>query len=428
MQEHTTISWSPEKRHIHDLTPAAYNPRTMTSTEKQDIINSINGFGHVVPLVINTGSRKNVVIGGHQRLKIYLEQSVENIDVMVPSRELTLDEEQELNLRLNKNTGSWDMDLLGDLNLDLLVDVGFGDDELQDFFDDVELSDDDYDVEKARKETIEPTVSVDEVWQLGEHRLLVGDSTNVDLVTEFMHDVKADVVLCDPPYNIGLDYGTGIGAGNNYGGNYSKQDDSKSTSGYAEFLNNSIKTALSVSKPDAHVFYWCDAQYIGVLQDIYNKHDISFKRLCHWIKNNQNPTPQVAFNKVCEPCVYGTVGRPHLNKNFKNANEIMNQEVTSGNQLHDEILEMLDLWIVRRDNTKEYLHPTQKPVGLSEKPLRRCSAPGHIVFSGFGGSGSDLIACEQLNRRWYGVEQDPLFATVIIDRWETFTGKTAKRL
>ena len=88
----------------------------------------------------------------------------------------------------------------------------------------------------------------------------------------------------------------------------------------------------------------------------------------------------------------------------------------------------MDLWIVKRDNAQEYLHPTTKPVGLNEKPLKRCSAPGQIVFSGFGGSGSDLIACEQLNRKWYGVEQDPIFATIIIDRWEKFTNQKAKKI
>lgn len=147
-----------------------------------------------------------------------------------------------------------------------------------------------------------------------------------------------------------------------------------------------------------------------------------------WIKNNQNPTPKIAFNKVYEPCVYGTIGKPYLNTTFQNANEVLNQEVSSGNQLHDEILEMIDLWIVRRDSAQEYKHPTQKPVNLNEKPFKRCSAPGHIVFSGFAGSGSDLIACEQLQRKWRGVELDPIFATIIIDRWEKLTNQKAKKI
>ena len=94
----------------------------------------------------------------------------------------------------------------------------------------------------------------------------------------------------------------------------------------------------------------------------------------------------------------------------------------------DELQDMIDLWLVKRDNTQSYLHPTQKPVTLNEKPFKRCSAPGHIIFSGFAGSGSDLIACEQLNRVWRGVEKDLVFATIIIDRWEKFTNLKAKKI
>ena len=145
-----------------------------------------------------------------------------------------------------------------------------------------------------------------------------------------------------------------------------------------------------------------------------------------WVKNNHNATPKIAFNRLVEPCVYGTVGKPYLNNDFRNAHEILNQDISTGNQLHDELTEMIDLWLVKRDSVNEYIHPTQKPVGLNEKPLKRCSAPGHKVFSGFGGSGSDLIACEQLNRVWFGVEKDPLFASIILDRWERFTGDKAE--
>lgn len=422
----TKITWSHDKREVSELKPSDYNPRKMTPQEKKDIERSIEGFGRVVPLVINTGSRANMLIGGHQRWKIYSEKKIEKVDVMVPSRELTFEEEQELNLRLNKNLGSWDYDLLQDMDLELLLDVGFSDDDLQGFFDDVELADDEYDVAKALEEIEEPRVESGQIWQLGNHRLLVGDSTDRESVEKLLDGNKAQVIYCDPPYNIGLDYSGGIGGSKNYGGKYSSKHDSLSDEQYTRFLDKSIEVAKSIAEEDAHFFYWCDASYIGALQELYRQHEIDFKRLCFWVKNNQNPTPQIAFNKVCEPCVYGTIGKPHLNKNFKNANEILNQEVTSGNQLHDELYDMIDLWLVRRDNTTEYQHPTQKPVTLNEKPLRRCSSPGHNVFSGFAGSGSDLIACEQLNRNWFGVEQDLIFATVILNRWEQFTNKQAK--
>ena len=147
-----------------------------------------------------------------------------------------------------------------------------------------------------------------------------------------------------------------------------------------------------------------------------------------WVKSNQNCTPKIAWNRVYEPCTYATLGTPYLNPNFRNAHEILNQEVTTGNQVLDELQDMIDLWLVKRDNTQNYLHPTQKPVTLNEKPFKRCSAPGHIIFSGFAGSGSDLIACEELNRKWRGVEKDPIFATIVIERWEKFTNLKAKKI
>jgi DNA modification methylase len=235
-------------------------------------------------------------------------------------------------------------------------------------------------------------------------------------------------VYCDPPYNIGLDYSRGLGKNEKYGGSYSGKDDSKKVKDYAKFMNDSIVTALWFAKPDAHFFYWCDSSYLWMNQTLYTKHGIENKRVCMWIKNNQNPTHKIAFNKVYEPCVYGTVGKPYLNTAMNNVNEILNQEVTTGNQVHDEIFDMIDIWIEKRDNAKDYQHPTQKPVTLNEKPLKRCSAPTHIIFSGFGGSGSDLIACEELNRIWRGVEKDLIFATIIIDRWEKFTGLKAKKI
>ncbi len=423
-----TLTWSHEKRNVTDLKPSDYNPRKMTPEEKKDIERSLDGFGRVVPLIINIGTRKDTIIGGHQRWKIYSEKKVEEVDVMVPSRELSFEEEQELNLRLNKNQGSWDYDLLQDMDLDLLLDVGFDDHELQGFFDDVELADDEFNLEKALEDMVEPRVETGEIWQLGEHRLLVGDSTDPTMVEQLMDGNKAHLIYCDPPYNIGLDYGDGIGKSKKYGGEFSGKDDSKSDQDYALFLEKSITTAKGIAEPNAHYFYWCDAGYIGTLQNLYAKHGVNFKRVCTWVKNNQNPTPQIAFNKICEPCVYGITGKPHLNNQFKNAHEILNQEIGTGNQVHDELHEMIDLWIVKRDNAQEYQHPTQKPVSLNEKPFKRCTAPAHIIFSGFGGSGSDLIACEQLKRRWFGVEKDPIFATVILDRWEKFTHEKATRV
>ena len=425
MKETKTLTWTTAKRKVADLLPAGYNPRKMTENERRDLEDSIKEFGTVVPVILNTGMRENVLIGGHQRATIYADLGIETIDVMVPSRELSEIEEQRLNLRLNKNTGSWDEALLKEMDMQMLMDIGFGDDELQSLFDDVDVLEDEFDVEKAIRETKVARVKPGEIWQMGEHRLLVGDSTDAEQVKKLMSTDLADVVYCDPPYNIGLDYSKGISTSGKYEGSYTSGKDSKKDAAYGMFLDASIKTALAVARPNAHIFYWCDERYIWLLQTLYQQNKIDNKRVCLWIKNNFNMTPQVAFNKAYEPCAYGTKGKPFLNKNITNSNELLNKEITSGNQVHEEILDIIDLWLERRDNAQSYEHPTQKPVTLNEKPLKRCSAPGHIVFSGFAGSGSDLIACQQLNRKWRGCEIDPIFATVCLDRFEAFTNQVA---
>jgi DNA modification methylase len=413
---------------IADLKVSNHNPRKWNDNQKQELKDAITKFGVVSPLVVNSfEGRKGIIIGGSFRYEVLKELGyveVPCVYINIPD----LETEKNLCLRLNKAGGSWDENLLREVDLDLLLEVGFGDDELQSMFDDVDVIEDDFDLKEAVKETKISKVKSGEIWQLGKHKLLVGDSTDESLVKKLMQDERADIVFCDPPYNIGLDYSKGVGGANKYDGTYSGKDDSKKDVDYGYFIEKSITTALSVSKPDTHFFYWCDSKYIWLLQTLYKKLGIESKRVCMWIKNNSNPTPQIAFNKVYEPCVYGIKGKPHLNKEFNNANEILNQEVTSGNQLQEEILEMMDLWIVKRDNTKEYLHPTQKPVSLNEKPFKRCSSPGQIIFSGFAGSGSDLIACEELNRKWRGVEQDLIFATIVIDRWEKFTNQKATLL
>jgi len=137
-------------------------------------------------------------------------------------------------------------------------------------------------------------------------------------------------------------------------------------------------------------------------------------------------TPQIAFNKAYEPCVYGAVGVPYLSEKVRNLNEVLNKEVGSGNRLLDDIEDYLSIWLVKRLPANEYEHPTQKPITLHEKPLRRCTKPGDVVLDLFAGSGSTMLACEQLNRKSYSVEIDARFCDVIISRYERMTHEKAK--
>jgi len=180
------IEWKNERRKVIDLLPADYNPRLLTEKEKEDLTESIKRFSTVEPVVINIGKRNNILIGGHARIVIYADLGIEEIDVRVPNRELTIEEETELNLRLNKNTGSWDPIKLKDLSLDLLSDVGFDSQELSAMFDDSKIINDKFDVEKEIKAARTTTVKSGEIYQLGSHRLMCGDSTLLDDVKKLM--------------------------------------------------------------------------------------------------------------------------------------------------------------------------------------------------------------------------------------------------
>lgn len=136
-------------------------------------------------------------------------------------------------------------------------------------------------------------------------------------------------------------------------------------------------------------------------------------------------TPQTAFNKVYEPCVYGTIGNPYLSPSLHNLSEVLNKEVGTGNRLSDDIMDLFNIWLVKRVNAHDYEHPTQKPPTLYEKAFRRCTKPGDIILDLFGGSGSQLIAAEQLKRRALLCEIDPVFCDVIVARYTELTGKEA---
>lgn len=420
----TKLAWRTERRKVRELIPADYNPRVMTEKDKKDLTESISTYGEVEPVVVNTN---NTLIGGHQRVSIYADLGIEEIDVRVPDRELSIEEEMRLNIRLNKNTGRWDKDKLKDFGVDMLLDVGFGSDDVSGIWDTGETEDDKHDekkeVEKAKKDL---RAKPGQLYQLGRHRLLCGDSTVLEDVARVVGEERIDVIYSDPPYNIGLDYSKGVGnKKGKYDGEYSAKSDSKADTDYLSFVNATMERALSFAKKDAHVFYWCDQRYIWAMQTLFIQNKVDNKRVCMWIKNNASPTPGVAFNKAYEPCVYGTRGRPYLNNNFRAFNEIINKETGTGNDLAQDIMDIMDLWIVKRETTQDYEHPTQKPTTLHEKPLKRCSAPGHNVLDSFGGSGSTLMACEQLNRNAFLIEKDPVFATVILNRWEKYTGKQA---
>jgi DNA modification methylase len=410
---------------INQLKPAAYNPRKISDKAFADLVESLRRYHMVDPLIVNARpSRKGIIVGGHQRYRAAQALGYK----MVPVVYVDLDEtmERELNLRLNRNTGEFDLELLKEFDVELLLDVGFDDGDLGDIWNDaLETDDDDFDVKKAVKEAVQTTIRPGDLFQLGKHRLICGDSTDSSVMKRLVGELKPTMFYSDPPYNIGLDYNKGVGLKAGYGG---QTNDNKSEAEYRGFLDAVLKAALPTLTSDAHVFMYCDQSYIGLVQSLMAEHGLKNRRVCMWIKNGFNATPQVAFNKAYEPCVYATRGKPFLADGTQNLTELLNKDIAAGNRAIDDIIDVFDVWLAKREAGLDYQHPTQKPVTLHEKPLKRCTRVGDVVLDSFGGSGSTLISCQQMKRTALLSELEPVFCQVIIDRWETVSGQKAVQL
>lgn len=407
-----------EQVSIDTLKPAEYNPRKWSDKQIADLKESVKRFGLVDPIIVNGAKgRKGIVIGGHFRLKIAKDlgyKQVPAVYVNIPDPE----KEKELNLRLNANVGSFDLDILKSFDLNLLLDVGFDSKSLAPIWDDLMgVEPDDFDVEEEIK-TIEAKVKNGERYRIGDHVVVCGDSTKQETLKLLLGEEKSDVTLTDMPFNISLSYDKGMGGKKHYGG---EVDDSKSDLEYQSFVTDTVRNARDFSKKDAHFFWYCDQNYVWLVQIIYKELGIKPLRLCLWLKNSLNPTPKVAFNKSFEPAVYGTVGSPYISP-INNLTEVLNKEVTVGNNVGEQISDLIDIWHEKRLATNSYNHPTEKPPTLHEKAIRRCSRPGDIVLDLFGGSGSVAVCAHQLGRRSFTVERDPIFCTLIINRLAKLTG------
>lgn len=413
------LQWHTEKRIVDTLIPNAAAPRTISKKQLTALKKSLTTMGLVeIPAL----DLDNSVLAGSQRIKVLqlMGKGQTEIDVRIPNRKLTDEERDRYMIGSNSISGDWDYAKLKDFDLDLLLDVGFDKDELNKIWQkDAETEDDDFDVEAELKKIKEPTTKLGDLVILGEHRLCCGDSTDPNVLQRLFGNEKAAVIYSDPVYNLNIQYARGIGGTRDFGGNV---NDNRSYEEYVEFLRKSIACALEVSEKDCHLFYWNDQSQIGILQQLYRDLGIENKRVCLWIKNGFSCTPGVAFHKSYEPCIYGVRGRPYLSKDVANLNEVANKDMTNGNDLLDQI----DIWMHKRLPSNQYEHSTQKPPTLHEKAFKRCSKPGDIILDSFCGSGSSMIAAQQLGRRLYGVELEPQFCDVIIRRFERLTGIKAR--
>ena len=417
------LVWHTEPKKVLDLISNEKNPRKISKFQKDKLKQSFEKFNLVEIPAIDVDNR---IIAGHQRLMILklLGRENEIIDVRVPNRKLTQEEYDQYLITSNAVTGYWDFDKLKDLDLDMLVDVGFDQELLNDVWkNELEVKEEKFDVDKELKKIKVPQTRLGDIIEMGPHKLICGDSTDPEVLKKLFGDDRASMIYSDPIYNINFNYQGGLGGKSNYGG---KVNDTRSDKDYEDLLRKSMQCALSVSKPDINVFYWSDQTYIWMIQSLYRELGIQNKRVCLWLKNGQNPTPGVAFNKCYEPCTFGTLGKPYITPDINNLNEVMNKETTTGNNLLAETLDHLDIWAVKRLPGKDYEHSTSKPPELHEKAIRRCTKPGDIILDSFSGSASTMITAEQLKRRVYAVELEPLYCDIAIKRYESLTGNKAK--
>jgi DNA modification methylase len=371
-------------REIRDLIPAEYNPRHLSEKQAEHLEASLKRFGAVDPAIINTHpDRKNIIIGGHQRLKTAQRLGWETF----PCVELELDKEKEreLNIRLNKNTGGWDYDALANyFEVEELTEWGFSDEEL--FADieaeEIEAEEDDY----QEPEDIKVDVVLGDLIEIGPHRLLCGDSTDSDQVAKLMNGEKADMVFTDPPYNISMgDNQTGV-----IGNNLKKQKQSISfISDFnpMDFLNT-LPTVFGKSM-NAYIFCNKDLlpEYLAWAKDA----GYSFNVLI-WKKPNAIPIkdahrPDIEYLLLFRKSSIWNYGLKDVN--------------------YSRCLEY---------GRESGLHPTMKPIELISNELKISSNIGSVVMDFFLGSGSTMVASHQLKRKCYGMELDPKYCQVIIDR------------
>lgn len=384
------IIWTTEKRRAEELSPAPYNPRKWSDKDTAELTKSLERFNLADPIVIN---QNNTIIGGHFRLHILKQKGLSEVDVRVPSRLLTEHEEKELNLRLNKNLGQFDFDLLANFDEDMLKDVGFASEELDKIFQ-LETKPEDDEVPEARTTDIK----LGDLFKLGEHRLLCGDATKKEDVEKLMAGEKADMVFTDPPYGINLDTDwTNLNGSNKGAIDFKKMGGGNK---YAKVIGDDVdfEPAFIFELFDycKEIFLWGADYYIKKLPDngcliIWDK------RLTESADLMMGSPFEVLWSK------------------FKHRKEIIR-------------VKWAGIFGPSTQDIRHRVHPTQKPIEVNTWVIEKYTDRDNIVADIFGGSGSTLIACEKLNRKCRMMEIDPIYCQVIIDRWEKFTGKKAEKI
>ncbi len=416
------INWTVEKRKTSDLKFWEDNPRSISPAALQQLRAKIISKGLHAVLTIDTD---NTVLSGNQRLTIARELGLEEVWVMLPERALTEQERIEVALESNINEGEWIFSKLSNFDQELLRSIGFNPVQIDRIYD-LKTSEDDFDADAEAAKITVPKSQRGEVYKLGNHRLMCGDSTSEADLKTLMGEELADLVFTDPPYMV--DYKSPSGMSYNstrFGGSGGKIfNDNLNEQDALQFYIDVLKNLNKFSKDYTPIYWWFANKNNLINRLAFDETGWFMSQVIIWLKNSMVFSRGQDFHRCYEPCMFGwKKGKKHYT-----AREIANYKDTFGAMDIDEFQHYIDVWYQRRDNTAEYVHPTQKPVKLAERALKKNSKQDSIVLDLFGGSGSTLIACQQMDRKAYLMELDPKYVDVIIKRWEKFTGSAAVKL
>ena len=392
-----------EKIAIQELIPAEYNPRKQLKSgdeEYEKIKNSITEFGFVEPIIVNADK---TIIGGHQRFSVLKDLGYTEVECVVVEVDKT--KEKALNVALNKISGEWNFELLSKLldelqqeNYDIQF-TGFDLSEAEKLWDEYletkdkdSSQDDDYEIELPEN----PVSKKGDIWLLGKHRVMCGDSTSLEDVKQLVGDAEIKLICTDPPYNV--DYGA------TQHPSWRKRsilNDAMSTDDFHDFLFKAFSNVAAIGVKGAMLYSFMSAQEWGNMMDVLSDCGFHWSSTIIWNKDRL-VLSRKDFHTKYEPIFYGWLD---------NAPRI--------HQLEDRT--QSDVWDFQRPS-KSDLHPTMKPVELIQKMITNSSYRGECVLDLFGGSGTTLIACENTNRKAHLMELDPKYVDVIVNRYKDKVG------
>lgn len=406
---------------LAEIEPYFKNAKEHPESQIKKIAASIQEFGFNQPIVLD---QKGVIIVGHGRYLAAHFMSIEK----VPTITLDVDEEHAKSYRLadnRLNESSWTMDIvieeLKTLSLEMIDLTGFDANLI------LETEEDRPDLSMVGK----PQSVLGDVYQLGEHRLICGDSCDPATYKALLGEEKARLIFTDPPYSI--DYHSTAGLPDKYTGKKKEQysyqsnkfggtgghifNDDKTPEEALKFYKDITTQLYAFSSNDVTLYWWYASRLIDVNMLAIRETGWHFSQIIIWLKNSLIFSPGQLYHRIYEPCmVLWKQGKTHYqNRTFSNFTELW----TVGAKT---FAENLDVIYQKRDNTNAYIHPTQKPVQLAERAIKRSSEKGDIVLDAFGGSGSTLIACDQMDRKCRMIELDPKYVDAIVTRYTQYKG------